>query len=95
MGTQHPSQRKWAQPPQFSAHFYCGQTAGYIVLDGDSATSRERGTAAPAPSLAVHVYCGHGRASQLLVRFCILYWGNTHANVKAVWNEYVQNHRSK
>jgi len=52
---------KGAQPPQFSVHVYCGQSAGwiktplrtevdlgpgYIVLDRDPA-ARERGTAAP------------------------------------------------
>jgi len=57
---------KGAQPPfspQFSAHVYCGQTAGWmktprrtdvdlspghIVLDRDPAPTRERGTAAAA-----------------------------------------------
>jgi len=49
-------------PPQFLAHVYCGQTAGWIkmrlgmeeglgpgdiLLDGDSAPTTERGTAAP------------------------------------------------
>jgi len=52
MGTQLPSPKKGAEPPQFSAHLYCGQTAGCIkmplgmevgmspgdfVLDGDPA----------------------------------------------------------
>ena len=53
MGTQLPITKKWAEPsPQFSAHMYCGQTAGWIkialgmevglgpghiVLDGDPA----------------------------------------------------------
>ena len=47
-----------ARPPQFSAHFYCGQTArcikmplgmqvgfspGHFVLDGDPAPSPKRG----------------------------------------------------
>jgi len=118
-----------APPPKFSAHFYCGQTAGCIkmplgtdvglglrdiVFDVDPATprkgahpphpifgsclswpngwmdedavwygsrprpmphctkrcpsSRERGTAAPI--FSAHVYCGHGRPSQLLPSSC-------------------------
>ena len=31
MGTQPPPQ-KGAEPPQFSAHDYCGQTAGWIKM---------------------------------------------------------------
>jgi len=38
---------------------------GHIVLDVDPAV-RESGTAAPPP-LVAHVYCGHGRPSQLLL----------------------------
>jgi len=52
MGTQLPLPKKGAEPPQFSAHVCCGQTAGWIkmplgmkvglgpgdvVLDGDPA----------------------------------------------------------
>ena len=59
-------------PPQFSAHFYCGQTAGCIkmplgtevgigLLDTmfavDPATTRKKGTPTPTQFLA-HVYCG-------------------------------------
>ena len=55
---------------QFSAHVYCGQTAGWIkmalgmevglspgnfVLDGDPAHPPERGG---APQFSAHVYCG-------------------------------------
>jgi len=62
-------------PTQFSAHVYCGQTAGWMktplgtevdlgpghtVLDGIPVL-RERGTAAPL--FSAHVYCGHGRPS--------------------------------
>jgi len=51
-GSRSPSPRKGAEPPKFSAHVYCGQTAGWIkmvlgmeaglspvdfVLDGDPA----------------------------------------------------------
>ena len=58
MGSQPPPQ-KGAEPPQFSAHFYCGQTAGWIkmalgmevglspgnfVLDGEPAPSPKKGT---------------------------------------------------
>jgi len=40
---------------------------GHIVLDVDRAP-RERGTAAPI--FSAHVYCGHGRPSQLLLGQC-------------------------
>jgi len=68
---------------QFLGHIYCGQTAGWmktplttevdlgtghIVLDVVPAV-RERGTAASLPHFA-HVYCGHGRPSQLLLSSC-------------------------
>jgi len=57
--------------PQFSAHVYCGQTAGWIkmsrgmevglgpghiVLDGDPAPPPEKG--AEPPQFSAHVYCG-------------------------------------
>jgi len=71
--------KKGGTAPQFSAYVHCGQTAGWIktplgtevdlghiVLDGYPASSRERGTAAP-PLFSAHVYCGHGRPSQLLL----------------------------
>jgi len=32
MGTQLPSPNKGAQPPQFLAHVYCGQTSVYIMM---------------------------------------------------------------
>jgi len=73
--------------PQFSAHVYCGQTAGWmkmplgtevdlspghIVLVGDPAPlPRERATAARSLFLA-HVCCGHGRPSQLLLSSCFI-----------------------
>jgi len=76
--------KKGAEPPlQFSAHVYCGQTAGWIkvalgvevgigpghfVLDGFPAIG-ERGTAALL--FSAHTYCGHGRPSQLLLSSCI------------------------
>jgi len=61
---------KRGQSPQFSAHFYCGQTAGCIkmplgmevglstgdfVLDGSPAPSPQRGG---DPQFSAHVYCG-------------------------------------
>ena len=67
---------------QFLAHVYCGQTTvwmktplgtevnlgpGHIVLDGVPAV-HERGTA--VPHLFAHVYCCHGRPSQLLLSSC-------------------------
>jgi len=45
---------------------------GHIVLDGDP-SYRERGTAAPL--FSAHVYCGHGRPSQLLLSSCRLLYG--------------------
>jgi len=60
-GDPAPLPKKGTEPrPQFSAHFYCGQRAGYIkmplgmevdlspgdfVLDGDPAPSPQRGRA--------------------------------------------------
>jgi len=58
-------------PPQFSAHFYCGQTAGCIkmplsmdgglspgefVLDGDPAVPSQKRRR--SPQFSAHVYCG-------------------------------------
>jgi len=61
----HLLPKKWAEPsPQFSAHVYCGQVAGwikvalevevglgpgYIMLDGDPAPLPTRGDRAPPP----------------------------------------------
>ena len=71
-GPRSPFPKKGSEPPpQFSEHFYCGQTAGCIkmllgtevavglrdiVFDVDPATPRERDTH-PTQFLA-HVYCG-------------------------------------
>jgi len=41
---------------------------GHIVLDGTQPSPRERGTVAPL--FSAHVYCGHGRQSQLLLSSC-------------------------
>jgi len=81
------SSLKEAQPPQFSVHVYCAETAGWmktplgtevdlgpgnIVLDGVPAL-RKRGTAASL--FSAHVYYVHGRPSQLLVSSCLcLLW---------------------
>jgi len=63
--------KKGAQRTPFSAHVYCGQTAGWmkmplgteiglslghIALDGDPAPPPERGTAAP-PHFSARAYC--------------------------------------
>jgi len=68
-GTQLPL-HKTGGAPQFSAHVYCGQTAGWIkmalgmevglgpghiVLDGDPAPLPKKGT---TPQFSSHVYCG-------------------------------------
>ena len=68
----HPKKTAGQPPPQFSAHVYCGQTAGWIkmalgtkvglgpghiVLDGDPA-SPKMGTTSP-PQFSAHVCCGH------------------------------------
>jgi len=70
-GTQLPSPKRGRSlPPQFSAHFYCGQTAGCIkmslglsprdfVVDGDPAPPQEGGG---DPQFSVHVYCGQTAA---------------------------------
>jgi len=71
-------------PPQFSAHFYCRQTAGclktplgtevdlgpsHIVLDGVTAL-RETGTAAPHLFGPCLLWPRRGRPSQLLLSSC-------------------------
>jgi len=64
-----PPPQKWgAAPPQFSAHFYCGQTAGCIkmplgmkvglgpddsVIDGNPAPLPKKG-AEPLPQFSTH-----------------------------------------
>jgi len=64
MGTQLPLPKE--AHPQFSAHVYCGQTAGWIkmsldtkfgpghvVLDGDPAPHQK----GHSPQFSAHVYC--------------------------------------
>ena len=123
---------KKGQSPRFSAHLYCGQTAGYIkmplgtevglglrdsVFDVDPANPRKRHThshpilglcllwsngwmdekaawygsrprrrphctrrgpssreRAQHPLFSAHVYCGHGRPSQLLLSSCYVFF---------------------
>jgi len=63
---------KRGRSPQFSAHVYCGQTAGWIkmtlgtevglgpddiVIDGDPAPLSKTG-AEPPPQFSAHVHCG-------------------------------------
>jgi len=70
-GDPAPLRKKGAEPPQFSAHVYCGQTAGWIkmalsmevglsprdfVLDGDPAPFPKR--AESRSQFSAHVYCG-------------------------------------
>jgi len=80
MGTQVPLEKKAHRPPHpIFGNVYCGQTAGWmkkplgtevdldpghIVFDGVPAL-RERSTANPL--FSAHVYCSHGRPSQLLL----------------------------
>jgi len=64
MGTQ-PLRKKGAEPPQFSAHVYCSQTAAWIkmplgtevtlgpddiVLDGAQLVPPKKGTESPLPN---------------------------------------------
>jgi len=82
--TSPPSHDKGVEPPpsKFSAHVYCGQTAGWmktplgtevdlcschVILDGVPAPAR--GTE-PPPPFSAHVCCGHSRPSQLLLSSC-------------------------
>ena len=68
------------------AEICCGQMAGWIkmplgtevglgpgdvVLDGDPAPPPAKGAQQP-PLFSVHVYCGHGRPSQLLLSPCLI-----------------------
>ena len=70
-GSSSPSPKGGRAPSQFSAHFYCGQTAGCIkmplgvevglgpgdfVLDGDPAPPSPEGGTAPS-KFSAHVYC--------------------------------------
>jgi len=67
-----PAPKKGAEPPKFSPHTYCGQTAVWIkmvlgmeiglspgdfVLDGDPAPSPQKGAETP-PQFSSNFYCG-------------------------------------
>jgi len=43
---------------------------GHIVFDGDAARLPAKGAQQPPPRSSAHVYCGHGRPSQLLLSSC-------------------------
>jgi len=73
MGTQLPPQKRGQSPPQFSAHFYCGQTVGCIKMPfgmevglspgefvrwGPSPLPKKR----ESPQFTAHVYCGQTAA---------------------------------
>jgi len=66
-----PSPKEGGRAPKFSAHVYCGQTAGWIkmalsmevglgavhiVLDGDTAPLPKKGGI--APQFSAYLYCG-------------------------------------
>jgi len=56
-GPRSPSPKmRRSSPPQFSAHFYCGQTAGCVL---NMPLCMEVGA---APQFSAHVYCGHTAA---------------------------------
>jgi len=77
-GPSSPQKKGTPTPTQFLAHVYCGQMAGWMKrplgrprlrphCTRPGPSSRERGT---APLFSAHVYCGHGRPSQLLLSSC-------------------------
>jgi len=76
---QLPAEQGNTHPTQFLTYVYCGQmgrwmktllgtevdlSPGHIVLDGVPLPTPAKG--AP-PLFSAHVYCGHGRPSQLLL----------------------------
>jgi len=66
-----------------------GLGAGNFVFDGDPAIPRKNGTPTPTQFLA-HVYCGHGRPSQLLLSSCaITKWWKWHGDRSYLANEVV------
>ena len=84
-GDPAPSEKKEQPQTQFSVHVHCDQTAewmktplgtevdlgpGHIVLDGEPAPARNGQTPL---YFAAHVYCCHGRPSQLLLSSCYIY----------------------
>jgi len=83
-----PLPRKGREPtPRFSAHFYCGQTAGCIkmpfsmevglspgdfVFDGDPAPFPPKGCGAPLPSISGFVHAAGFAAARRCLRFLVL-----------------------
>jgi len=83
MWTQLPQKKSTLTPTQLLAYIYCGQMAewmktplgmevdlcrGHIVLDGVPAPVKGHSS----PLFLAHVYCGHGRPSQLLLSSCCM-----------------------
>jgi len=73
MGTQLPSPN--GHSPHFSAHAYCGQTAGWIKMPlgmevglcpGHIMLDEDPTPKSAHPQFSAHVCCGQGRPSQLL-----------------------------
>ena len=72
MGIQLPPPEKGVEPPpQFSAHVYCGQTAGWIKMPLDTKVCLSPGDSVldgaqplptkgvePPPQFSAHFYCG-------------------------------------
>jgi len=88
------SRKKGTVPTQFLAHVYCSQTygwmktplgmevdlgPGHILLDGDPAPPQGKWHSSP-PLFEAHVYCVHGRPSQLLLSSCFLFYAITQNN---------------
>jgi len=104
-GDSAPFPKKGGEP-QFSAHVYCDQTAGWmktplgtevdlgpchIVLDGDPAPPQKGHSSPLSPLFSAHVYCGHGRPSQLLLSSCYIvpvYHHNLKITGSALLEEY-------
>ena len=86
-GDPAPPPQKKGTAPQFSAHVYCGQMAGWMKMPlgswyGSRPWPRPHcvrwGPSSPLPAkgaqqtpFSAHVYCGHGRPSQLLLSSCL------------------------
>ena len=56
--TQPPCQKGGAAPPQFSAHFYCGQTAGCIKMPLGTEVGPSPKKGADSPKFSANVYFG-------------------------------------
>ena len=82
----NPRKKGTPTPTQFLAHVYCGQMAGWMktplrtevdlgpghtILDGVPAPAK--GAQHCSPLFSAHVYCGHGRPSQLLLSSCYIF----------------------